>query len=235
MRNDINNKQQPGSAVAGSLPGWLCALLSGVFCLLVQCPVALAGQPDPRVLLQEMTDQVLAEIRKDPEQLQDVARVRVLADRYILPHIDFYAAAQWVLGKHWRMASEQQRQRFAAEFRALLLNTYLRSITTYHENVIRILPLRAAPQADRAEVDAEVEQPGGPTIHVGFRLHRAAGEWLVYDITIDGISLVTTHRSGFSREITEQGLDSLIARLSRMNSDATAERAAPLASPATPN
>lgn len=206
-----------------------------VCCLTLFVQPAPADQPDPRVMLQEMTDQVLAEIRKDPEQVQDIERVRTLAERYITPHIDFYVAAQWVLGKYWRNASESQRLRFVEEFRALLLNTYLRSITTYRENVIRILPLRSTPQADRAEVSAEVDQPNGPTLHIDFRLHRAAGEWLVYDISVDGISLVTTHRSSFSREISEQGLDSLITRLARMNSAGVVERTAPLTPPASSN
>jgi phospholipid transport system substrate-binding protein len=222
-----------GSGRVTGRAGWLPAIWCCVFWLALSGRSALAGQPDPRAMLQEMTDRVLAEIRQDPTLVQDDARVRALADRYILPHIDFNASSQWVLGKYWRTATEQQRNRFVQEFRALLLNTYLRSINKYSDNVIHILPSRATPQDDRAEVEAEVEQPGGLPIHVSFRLHLQSGAWLIYDISVEGISLVTTNRSAFAREISVQGLDALIVRLAKMNA---AEPAAPtrVAAPATP-
>ena len=188
-------------------------------CLVILAGNAQAGTPGPRAMLQEMTDQVLAEIHKDPQQLQDVRQVRRLAERYVLPHVDFRAAARWVLGKYWRTASERQREQFVTQFRTLLLNTYLRAIANYHENAIRILPLRTPPRDGRAQVDAEVEQSAGPPARVSFRLHEVNGQWLVYDMSVDGISLVATHRSTFAREVSEQGLDSLITRLARLNSE----------------
>jgi phospholipid transport system substrate-binding protein len=192
-------------------------ILHVVWLSLLACTVQ-AGQPDPRAMLQDMTDQVLAEIHRDPQQLEDVGQVRRLAEQYVLPHVDFRAAAQWVLGKYWRSATEQQREQFVTQFRTLLLNTYLRSIANYHENAIRILPLRVPPHNGRAQVDAEVEQSAGPPVHVSFRVHEVNGKWLIYDMSVDGISLVATHRSTFAREISEQGLAGLIARLTRLNS-----------------
>ncbi|MGB5538715.1 MAG: ABC transporter substrate-binding protein [Gammaproteobacteria bacterium] len=185
---------------------------------------AVQAEPGPEVLLREVTDQVLAEIRKDPEQLKDVARVRALTERFILPHIDFQVASQWVLGKYWRTASGQQRLRFVEEFRQLLLNTYVRSISNYRENRISIAPARGSPASGRMEVDAEIEQPGGPPVHLGFRLHRPETDWLVYDISVEGISLVATHRSSFAKEIHDKGLDSLIDRLASMNADTADDR-----------
>jgi phospholipid transport system substrate-binding protein len=175
------------------------------------------ADPGPHALLQAVTDEVLAQIRKDPEQLKDVNRVRELTEHYILPHIDFRAAAQWVLGKYWRTAGDGQRARFTEEFRQLLLNTYVRSISNYRDNTIRIAPARGAPESGRAEVDVEVERPGGPPVHLGFRLHRPGSDWLVYDISVEGVSLVATHRSSFAREIHDRGLDSLIDHLASLN------------------
>jgi len=183
------------------------------------CSPAQGAPAGPEAVLQQMTDTVLAEIRRDPGQFQDVARVRALAERYILPHVDFQVAAQWALGKYWRTATPVQRERFVREFRRLLLNTYLRSIDNYRENRIRILPARGELERGRATVDAEVELPGGPTVHVAFRLHRPESDWLVYDISVEGVSLVATHRSGFAQEIRDMGLDSLIARLAELNAE----------------
>jgi len=175
------------------------------------------SEPGPEAMLQEVTDDVLAEIRRDPAQLQDVARVRALVERFILPHVDFQTAARWVLGKYWRTATPGQRVRFVDEFRQLLLNTYLRSISNYRENRIRILPARSGQTPGRAEVDVEIDRPGGPPVRVSFRLHRPGTDWLIYDISVEGVSLVATHRSSFSKEIHDNGLDSLIDRLARLN------------------
>lgn len=194
---------------------WKFSLL--FWALLMAISLPLQAESTPEAMLQEMTDQVLAEIRKEPGRLSDIAEVRALADRYVLPHIDFAAVAQWVLGKHWRLASPEQRVHFQEEFRELLLNTYLRTVNNYSENVIRIIPSRAQPQSGRATVDAEIELPGNSPVHLNFRLHNPGSGWLVYDISVEGVSLVASHRSGFSREISEQGLDGLIARLKEMN------------------
>lgn len=193
---------------------WYLLLL---YCLLQLGSVPARADPGPAAMLQQVTSDILAEIRRDPAQLQDVSRVRALTERYILPHIDFQAAAQWVLGKYWRTASSTQRTRFVEEFRQLLLNTYVRSISGYRENRVTIGPARGATDPGRAEVDAEIERPGGPPVRLGFRLHKPGADWLVYDISVEGVSLVATHRSGFAREIHDTGLDSLIEHMARVN------------------
>jgi phospholipid transport system substrate-binding protein len=185
------------------------------FSMAVSLP--LRAETGPEAVLQNMTEQVLAEIRKDPSRLGDITQVRALADRYVLPHIDFSAAAQWALGKHWRDANQRQRARFVGAFREQLLNTYLRTVNNYRENVIRFMPSRASSQPGRAVVDAEIELSGGPPVQLSFRLHHPGNDWLIYDISVEGVSLIASHRSGFSREIREQGLDGLIVRLERMS------------------
>jgi phospholipid transport system substrate-binding protein len=99
----------------------------------------------------------------------------------------------------------------------LLVNTYVRSISNYSDNRISISPARGALSSGRAEVDAQIERPDGPPVHLGFRMHKPGAEWLVYDISVEGISLVATHRSSFAREIHDKGLDSLIEHLASLN------------------
>ena len=199
-------------------------LLLGVLCgMLMSMQARADGSTGPAEMLATMTDRVLAEIRNNPAILDDEARTRSLAEELILPHIDFRVASQWVLGKHWRTASPSQREAFVGEFRALLVNTYLRSLDKYQEYTVRILTARPGQPNGRAIVDAEVLQPAGPPIKVLFRLHQRKNAWLVYDIVIEGVSLVATHRSGFATEIRDKGLDSLIAHLEVRNaSEATA-------------
>jgi phospholipid transport system substrate-binding protein len=178
------------------------------------------AEKTPVEVLQGMSDHVLEIIKKDPSVLDDKARLRAIANEVVIPHVDFVALSQSVLGLEWRKATPEQRKVFEREFRSLLINTYLASISRadYHGQSIKYLPMRSAPNGDRAEVEAEVEQPNGPLIHVQFRMYRRSGDgWKVYDVVVEGVSLVITQRSSFSSIIRDKGLDGLIAMLEERN------------------
>ena len=173
--------------------------------------------PGPVAVLEEMTQHITDVVRRDTSILQDPVRLRALANEGVLPYVDFEALSRWVLGKYWRMATPAQRDAFMAEFREMLFLTYLRKVNAYRETAVRFQPLRSVPQEGRVEVQAEVEPEGAPVVTILFRMHLVDERWLIYDVAVEGISLVATHRSGFSQEINRNGLDSLIARLAEMN------------------
>jgi phospholipid transport system substrate-binding protein len=186
---------------------------------LAPCTPVLA-EKTPVEVLQGMSDHVLEIIKHDPSILDNKARLRAIADEVVIPNIDFIALSQSVLGVTWRQATPDQREVFEREFRSLLITTYLNSISRadYRGQSIRYLPMRTPPTGDRADVEAEVAQPNGPLIHVQFRMYRrTGGSWKVYDVVVEGVSLVITQRSSFSSIIREKGLDGLIAMLEARN------------------
>jgi len=191
---------------------WLVA--AGIF---TGAAASSRADPGPVAVLEEMTEHVTDVVRRDTGILQDPVRLRALANEGVLPYVDFEALSRWVLGKHWRQATPAQRDAFMAEFREMLFLTYLRRVNAYRETAVRFTPLRSVPQDGRVEVQAEVEPEGAPVVNVLFRMHLVGDRWLIYDVAVEGISLVATHRSGFSQEISRNGLDSLIARLAEMN------------------
>ena len=195
---------------------WFGLLL--VFGLAPIAPVL--AEKGPVEVLQGMSDHVLEIIREDPSVLDDKARLRAIAEEVVIPNVDFIALSQSVLGITWRKATPRQREVFEQEFRTLLINSYLASISRadYQGQSIRYLPLRNPPTGDRAEVEAEIDQPNGPLIHVQFRMYRRddAG-WKVYDVVVEGVSLVITQRSSFASIIRDKGLDGLIAMLEERN------------------
>jgi phospholipid transport system substrate-binding protein len=189
--------------------------------LLMTGPVrAMAQEPGPVELLQERQNTVLAIVEQDPDVLHDTKRLREIAYEYLLPHVDFMTLSRWVMGKHWRQASPEQRRAFAIEFRELLLNNYLRSVTEYRKQTIEFAPLRDPENKTKVVVNGLVDQPGGPPVHVDFRMHRTSEEWKIYDIVVEGVSLAMTNRSMFSEEIRDKGLDGVIAELRSRNQTA---------------
>lgn len=168
----------------------------------------------------KMIDALKAEkatIDKEPQRLYE------LVNSIVLPHFDFEFMAKRVLGAHWRGASPDQRSHFTNEFRGLLVRTYANSLNDYVDNSINYLPARTEEGSDRVTVRSEVARPGNQPLMVDYRLTRAGEGWKVYDVTIDGVSLVTNYRSSFFSEIDRGGLDALIKKLEARNKQEVAK------------
>ena len=208
----------------------LCGMMAVLFVLLLlpgPPGLAMAEERGPVELLKDRHDTVLAIVEQDPDVLEDTVRLRAIAYEHLLPHVDFMTLSRWVMGKYWRTASPEQRRAFADEFRDLLLNNYLRSVTEYRDQTIEFIPVRDTEKKTKVVVHGLVDQPGGPPVHVNFRMHRTSDQWLIYDIVVEGVSLATTHRSMFSQQIRDKGLDGVIAELESRNDTAWNEHDKP--------
>ena len=201
-----------GQSHRGKYLQWLLCMFLG---MALGKPVL--AEMGPVETLATMTATLEEIVNKDPGVIHDPQRLRTIAHEVVLPNVDIRTLSRWVLGKNWRIATPEQRDAFVLEFQELLLSTYLRQVKTYQGEVARFLPLRGEQKAGQAVVNAEIEQPNGPTVHAIFRMRKAEQGWLIYDVSVEGISLVATHRSSFSREVRDGGLDNLIARLHDMN------------------
>lgn len=200
------------------LQPWRLRALFIAACLL---PVtSIHAQQNPVDVLKEMSDRVIAIVDQDPTILDDKQRMRSIADAVVVPHVDFVVFSRWVLGKYWRKATPEQRQIFIDNFRELLIRTYLASVASddYQNQMIHYQPVRQGKNPNKATVEAKVEQSHGPLISVKFRMYlNKSNGWMVYDVVIEGVSLVATHRSSFSTIIREKGMDGLITMLEERN------------------
>lgn len=188
---------------------------------------ATAPQP-PLELITQTADRMLAKLKEERTVIRkDPTRIYALVSDIVLPHFDFERMASWVLGKHWRTATPQQRARFTEEFRNLLVRTYATSLTEYTDRKITYFPVRAEPNALEVTVHTEVAQPGAAAVPIDYSLSLKEGSWKVYDVAIDGLSLVANYRTSFSNEIRQTGLDKLITKLAERN-----QTAAPVSSSA---
>ncbi len=176
-----------------------------------------AAAAEPQAIVEETTQKVLATLRAEGDTLKDrPGRLYEIINSLILPHFDFRQMSQWVLGPHWRQASDMQREEFVKEFEALLVRTYSRALVDYRNQKIEFLPTRVRSETE-VTVRANIDQGGGPLIPVTYEMHRTDGGWKVYDVAIDGVSLVINYRSTFSQEIKRNGIDGLIRRMSEKN------------------
>lgn len=174
----------------------------------------------PQSLVEETSQLMLAKLKQEQEVIRtDPGRIYELVNDIVIPHFDFQYMSQMVLAKYWRRANDQQRQAFTGEFKQLLVRTYATSLNEYTEQEVVYLPFRAGKDASKATVRTEVEQPGSFPVPIDYRLRNNNGEWKVFDVVIDGVSLVTNYRISFAKEIRQDGLDALIETLASRNQE----------------
>ena len=195
--------------------------LTGMFVVLQMYFSSLLAAADivaPDVMLKQTSDEVIAVIRQKREQLeQDPSLVYDLVHEYILPHLDEVTIAKLALGKNWRSASREQKIEFINEFRNLLIRTYGKSLSEFSDQEINYFPVKLEEGEDKVVVKSEVIQPGGPSIPVSYRLRIKDDAWKVYDLTIDGVSLVTSYRGTFDQEVRKGGIEGLLKYLKDKN------------------
>jgi phospholipid transport system substrate-binding protein len=174
--------------------------------------------PSAQELVQQTSDRMITAIKAERDIIKEnPERLFALVEEIILPHFDFERMSSWVLGKHWRSATAEQKTQFTQEFRTLLVRTYATAMGEYSDQNITYLPVKAAPDATDVTVKTEIEQPGGPAIPITYNLFLKDGNWKVQDVVIDNTSLVANYRSSFSSEIKRDGLDALISKLAARN------------------
>ncbi len=175
----------------------------------------------PDALVKRTADDVLAIVKTDKDiQAGDQSKIFALAEEKILPNFNFDRVSRLVLGKNWTKATPEQKTAFQNEFRTLLLRTYATALSKYKNQTIEFKPLRMVDGANTATVKTEILQPGGQPIGVDYTLAKEVDAWKVYDIVIEGVSLVTNYRGQFAQEVRQNGLDSLIKKLADKNAAA---------------
>jgi len=196
-------------------------LQTGIAILALVMSLAVMAQPnDPEELVRATTDKVVQILESHQEELeQKPGAVYGLVKETVLPHFDFRSMSKLVMGHYWRRASEAQREAFVAEFRQLLVRTYAKSLREYEGQEIAFLPTRERPDAGEVTVRTEIRDGSGMPIPIDYRLHPVDGSWKVFDVSVDGISLVTNYRSTFSQKIRRAGIDGLIEELRQNNQE----------------
>jgi phospholipid transport system substrate-binding protein len=174
----------------------------------------------PQQIIQSVSTQLQQKL-KDKSFTRNFAQVTRFVDGVITPHTDFDKIAPLVLGKYWKTATPAEQQRFTHEFQTLIIRTYTRAFIEYNDWTIQFMPLEMSNEATKVVVKTEVLQPGLQPVNVNYRMLLSKGEWKVYDIMIEGVSLVTNYRSTFNDEIQTKGsLSSVIDGLAKRNAEA---------------
>ena len=171
-----------------------------------------------REKVEEVASGTVEELASQRDVLRDdPQRLRELVERLIVPHFDFERMSRRVLGKRWKKSSEDQRARFVSAFRTLLVRTYATLINEYDGQAMTYLDPVPRKKDNEFVVPVTIGQSGGMEFRVAYAMHLVDTDWKVFDVAVDGVSLVTNYRSSFRAEIARHGIDGLIERLEEKN------------------
>ncbi len=160
--------------------------------------------------------------RRD-ELKQDKAALYALIDEILLPRFDRRYAAQLVLARHWRTASEEQRDQFIDAFYNNMMRLYAEAVLEFDIGRMEVFPFRGDATKKRVKVKTTMRLDNGTKVPVNYGLVRRDAGWKMFDVEIENISYVRNFKAELNTEIQVEGLDGVIARLEAKNNDSAAQ------------
>lgn len=193
--------------------------------LLTVSGIVQAQQPSPNALLEETVDKMFTALNKERKAIKaDPTKTQKIVEELLLPNIDIITSSKWVLGKHWDDATKEQKLRFIREFRTMLLRFYSSALSEYlnshdenlEKSIIKFSPTSVGDQKE-VIVRSEVTPKNSKPVPVLYHMHLTEKGWKVFDVSVEGVSVITTYKTSFANDIQQNGIDGLIASLVERN------------------
>ena len=200
----------------------IVAVVMAACMLAAPAAMAAADAHPAQSLVKQVVVRVIDSLESQREALAgDPQKVYELVDRLILPYFDFERMSRRVLGKRWKKTTPAQRERFIAAFRTLLVRTYSLVLGEYRGQAMEYLDPVARKRDDEIIIPVKVALSNTQTVIVAYAMQGSGPDWKVFDVAIDGVSLVTNYRSSFRSEVARHGIDGLSALLEAKNSESS--------------
>ena len=174
----------------------------------------------PDLFVKKTADEIFEILKTDKDlKAGNKEKAYKVTEEKILPYFDFDRISKLVLGKAFNAATKEEQEAFKKEFRTMLVKTYGSALLKFKDQTLSYKPARYEPADEEVLVKTEILQPGAPPLPIDYMLEKDGNSWKVFDIIIEGVSLVTNYRGQFGNEIRQNGMASLIAKLAEKNAN----------------
>ncbi|MEY4454230.1 MAG: hypothetical protein RI951_824 [Pseudomonadota bacterium] len=172
----------------------------------------------PDLFVKKTADEIFEILKTDKDlKAGNKEKAYKITEEKILPYFDFERISKLVLGKAYPAATKEEQEAFKKEFRTMLVKTYGSALLKFKDQTLSYKPTRFEPTDEEVLVKTEILQPGAPPLPIDYMLEKDGNSWKVFDIIIEGVSLVTNYRGQFGNEIRQNGMASLISKLAEKN------------------
>lgn len=172
-----------------------------------------SADEEPEQLMRDVTERIIKQFEAKPTLRNDSPGLIALIEKEVFPHVDFPYTSRMILGRSWSDASEPQRNQFTKEMQKLLACTYTTAFAAYDGQKVEYQQTSWTEDRLEVEIRSRITQDATPAIPVNYRLHKAESDWKLYDLVVEGVSLVANYRSTFRQQLQGQDLDGLIKDL----------------------
>ncbi|BBP43216.1 MlaC/ttg2D family ABC transporter substrate-binding protein [Thiosulfativibrio zosterae] len=177
------------------------------------------NQSNPETMVKEVSEQLLKELELQRAELEgQPQKIKVFAEQFVLPYVDTPKMARYVMGRYWKIASEKQQQAFTEAFTQTLMRSYASSILKLKVTSVVVKPMIEEKEG-RVQVPSEVTQADGNVTGIVYRayLNAAENKWFLYDVSIEGISMLLNYRKSYGSELDKGGIDQVINDMQAKN------------------
>jgi phospholipid transport system substrate-binding protein len=172
---------------------------------------------DPIQLLQGISDNVLHALQQHKNK-EDLNGVYALVNKYVLPYVDFNEMSVWIAGRTaWGKATEQNKEAFIDAFKVLVVRTYATALNSYTNEKVVFGKQKYDPNKQRIQITSTVVRGNNNDVHLVYRLIKKDNKWYMYDIIIEGVSILQGFQAQFSEEIRKSGLQTVTAQIQEHN------------------
>lgn len=180
---------------------------------------ASAELKSPVMMLKQVANGMIDQLEKNKARLNQSSVIQRIVNKQLIPNIALDYMGMSVVGRnHWRQATAAQQQRFIKEFTRLVTSTYSAALASYDGDKVRFYPLRKDWRKARVvSVRSVIIRRSGQRIPVTYNVVRAKNRWLIYDFSIENVSITRSYRAQFSRVLSQHGMKGLLAKLHKHN------------------
>lgn len=202
----------------------LSVLLLSLSLGLIQVAQAIPDE-SPKALLEDTAAKMIDALNSNRDRIKGKPQLTEdLIEKILMPHVDFITASKYVLGQNWDTASKAQKIEFIKTFRTLLLRFYSSALSEYlntHDDKLDMSLMTFQDpgkiDSDEVTVRSEVKPKNSKPVPITYQMLKTNRGWKVFDVSVEGVSVITTYKTSFASEIQQKGLDGLIASLKERN------------------
>lgn len=179
--------------------------------------ISVVAQSSPVPMLEEVAQQILSTLKTNKSKLKkNPTIIRTAVKKYLLPIVDTRGMARSVLGRQaWNKASPSERTQFIHAFTKLVIRTYANPLAEYTDETIQFLPLRGSIKGRFVRINSIIKRSNGQNVPLSYSLVAKNGKWKIYDLSVEGVSLLQSFRSQFSHALQSSSMQNLIKQLEK--------------------
>ncbi len=177
------------------------------------------AQPSPLPMLENTAEQIITTLKQNKENLKQKPQIIYGAvQRYLIPNVDLDGMSRSVLGRQiWSKASASEKKEFTQAFTQLVIRTYASPLAEYSDEIIKFLPLRSALDGRFTRINSIILRSSGQKIPLSYSLVAKNDGWKIYDLSVEGVSLLQSFRSQFAQSLQGSNIKTLIKQLQDAN------------------